>query len=67
MTASQMADGSHTLRIRLVDEVNCQLVFYPFLCHLNEVPFQERAITRFVSGADILLRQNADEEEDEEG
>src|SRR5438876_12427899 len=31
MTASQMADGSHTLRILLVDEVNRQSAFYRFL------------------------------------
>src|ERR1700722_18525318 len=28
MTASQMADGSHTFRIRLVDEVNREIIFY---------------------------------------
>jgi len=28
MTASQIADGSHTLRIRLADEVNRESVFY---------------------------------------
>ena len=37
MTASQMADGSHTLRIRLVDEVNRQFAFYRFLSHFNLV------------------------------
>jgi hypothetical protein len=30
MTASQMADGSHTLRIRLVDEINRENTFYRF-------------------------------------
>lgn len=30
MTASQMADGSQTLRIRLVDEINRENTFYRF-------------------------------------
>jgi hypothetical protein len=41
MTASQMADGSHTLRIRLVDEVNRQFAFYRFL-HFNLVQAKTR-------------------------
>lgn len=28
MTASQMADGNHTFRTRLVEEVNREIVFY---------------------------------------
>jgi hypothetical protein len=28
MTASQMTDGNHTFRTRLVEEVNREIVFY---------------------------------------
>jgi hypothetical protein len=42
-------------------------LYFTLSLSLNEVPPQERAITRFVCGADILFQQNADEEEDEEG
>jgi hypothetical protein len=29
MTTSQIADGNHTFRIRLAEEVNREIVFYP--------------------------------------
>ena len=42
MIASQMADGSHTLKIRLVDEVNGQFAFYRFFVIATGVPARMR-------------------------